>query len=241
MPIRKPLNLRKPPTVSKRPVKYSKRVLRRIKAAASLHGAIVTFKAHAATGFRNKLAAELRDGETMPDQILALELVDRSVQTAIGQLRRAEETYRQQATERWILNEACTLVAREETYPELVDVRRSIERRFGREAGCFFHGMEGNTRRKPGRQHPQLEHLVAALERGPMPKPLRPGPPGERRGWLQQLKPGYRKLTAMLDDLREHDLREALLRDDRDFELESFDVVHAEAPSTAGRRRRQGR
>ncbi len=191
---------RKPPTLRKGPVKHSKRVLDRIKAAGKLVGAIEAQKARVAAGVQAKLADVLRDGETVPDLAPTLELLGRSVEVAIDLLVRADAVYCKQGNGRRMLNEACILVAREEVYPELVDVRRGLETRYGREAGRKLHRMEGNTRRKPKRQYPQLQKLVGMLrqleEKGGLPPPVRPGPFGELRGWLRQLEPGYEKLTA---------------------------------------------
>ncbi len=46
---------------------------------------------------------------------------------------------------------------------------------------------------------------------------------------LDQLKPGHLKPKAMLEQLEQEEKREKHLRDDRDWQFESFDVVHAEA------------
>ena len=192
--------------------------------------AIRSHKAAVAAGFKAKLRSELRAGETAPDLTLALELTGRSVETAIDELVRADQRYTAQGVERRGLNKACIHVARDETYPELVDVRRAIEARFGREEGRHLHRMEGHTRRKPKRQHPQLEGLVIALrERKKLPKAIRPGPPGERQGWLRQLEPGFKKLTRMLDQLDDAERLEEALREDRDYELEAFDATYSEA------------
>ncbi|MCP3985034.1 MAG: hypothetical protein GY723_11635, partial [bacterium] len=48
-------------------------------------------------------------------------------------------------------------------------------------------------------------------------------------GWLEQLEPGYLKLTAMLEELKHQERMEQGLRQARDYELESFDVVYSEA------------
>ncbi len=230
MPVRKPINVRKEPKLKKGKVKQSKRVTDRVKATGALMGRIRSLSAKAAAGFEDKLAAELRDGEVMPDQKLALTLVGRSVKTALGLLEKADNVYCGKAVSRRFLSDACIHTASHEIYPELVDVRRAIDRRFGNEAGRQIHGMEGHTLRKPKRQHPQLKSLVKTLEswRG-IPKPLRPGPPGEREHWLAQLEPGYKKLTQMLSELEKHEMQEERLRHDRDFELECFDVAYGEA------------
>ena len=166
----------------------------------------------------------------MPDQTLALELAVRSVETAIDLLVRADHAYTAQATKRWLLNEECVAVARNEVYPELVDVRRALDTRFGRDFGGKIHRIEGHTCRKPKRLFPQLARVVMALKyRRKFPDPVRPGPPGEREHWLQQLKPGHKKLKAMLKELQQREIWEVALRQDRDFELESFDLTYGES------------
>ncbi len=217
--------------VRKGRIRYSKRVLRRIKAAGELRGAIEFYKAEAAAGFRRRFAPDLRDGEVVPDQALALELAGRSVTWAIEQLTEADNDYCGQGVRRKQLNNACIGAAREEVYPELVDVRRSIDARFGRGEGRQVHEMEGRTRRKPARLYPQLERLVRNLKnpRHELPAPRRPGVKVDRRGWLRQLEPGYLKLTAMLEQLEQEEKRENQLRDERDYELDSFDAVYSEA------------
>ncbi len=166
----------------------------------------------------------------MPDQTQALELAVRTVETAIRHLIRADRAYTAQATRRRRLNEECIEVARHEVHPELVDVRRALDIRFGREMGGMVHRIKGHTCRKPKRLYPQLTRVVMALKyRRKMPEPERPGPPGERRRWLEQLEPGHKKLKAMLKQIQQHEISEATLRQDRDFELESFDVDYGEA------------
>jgi hypothetical protein len=196
-------------------------------------GAIESHKAAVAAGVQAKLVPVLRDGETAPDLTLALELTGRSVDAAADALARADRLYCRRGDQRRLLQEACVLVARDEIYPELVDVRRSIEMRFGREAGRGLHRMKGNTRRKPRRQYPQLQKLVVALreskKEGVLPPPIRPGPSRELEGWLGQLEPGYEKMTEMLDELEGRERIEESLRKDRDYELEVFDDVYAEA------------
>ena len=64
---------------------------------------------------------------------------------------------------------------------------------------------------------------------GVLPPPIRPGPSRELEGWLGQLEPGYEKMTEMLDELEGRERIEESLRKDRDYELEVFDDVYAEA------------
>lgn len=231
MPRKRFRNLRLEPTLKKGPVRRSKRVLDRYKATQRLLGSIESLKEKAAAGFARRFAEELRDGEAVPDQTLALELAGRAVKTAMDALDAADDAYRREAIGRNHLNDACVHVADTEVYPEAIEVRRSITARFGREAARSVHGMEGRTRRKPKALKPQLDYLVGAL-RDPkhrLPPPLRPGAVVDRGRWLNQIEPGYEKLRAMLRELEELEHLEARLRDERDDELEAFDAVYAEA------------
>ncbi|MEM7583563.1 MAG: hypothetical protein AAF560_09310 [Acidobacteriota bacterium] len=229
MPTRKPINLRRDPTLRKGPVQHSKRVRRRVKAADSLLSSIRTLKELAVEGFENKLAEELRDGEVMPDTTLALELVGRSVARARDALLQADRLYCRFGMRRTELEGACRHIA-QALYPEVVHVRRAVDSRFGRGGGRNVHFMEGHTRRRAKQLHPQLERLIFGL-RHPQawPPPVRSGPPGEAEHWLKHLEPGFESLTRALDDLATHELQEVTRRDDRDYELESFDLTFSEA------------
>lgn len=229
MASRKPISLRKPPTVSKGAVTPSKRVTDRGKAVRTLLGAIQHYKSLVAAGIEKKLAGGLEDGESLPDQALMLELVGRAVERAMAALIRADQVYQWQVGDRVLVNQKCRKVAADETYPELVDVRRAIDGRFGREAGRRVHGMKGNTPRSPEGQHEKLHRLVRTLQEKRLPKPRRKGPAGEREVWLEQLEPGCRKLGDLLDQLRILAIKEERRRNDRDFEIDCFDEVYAEA------------
>lgn len=224
-----PFDFRKLPTVHKGRLKLSERVRVRVKAVRSLRSAITGFKDHIVSGYRARYEAGLRDGETLPDPGLALELAGRAVQTAIDQLDEADRVYRDHVNARRSLVEAIHHVARAEIYPELKDVRQEIDLRYGREGGRQVHGIKGPTLRKPNRLHPQVSRTVRWLESGELPKPKRPGPPGEREDWLARLKPGTDKLGRLLRDLVDSEVLEQALRRDRDYLLDAFDAEYAES------------
>ena len=233
-PVRKEIKVREEPTLRKGDAKLSKRVEHRMKATHELLKVIGELRAEVAKGFRLNFEAELRDGEVMPDQGLSLVLAGRWVKTAFDALEDADQRYCKQGSKRRILDQGIVHLARHRIYPELRDVRREIEWRYGKKEGSHFHRMRGRTRRKPQRQLPQLQHLVTALE-GEPPKvePIRPLAPGEHRKWLAQLKPLHTLLQDKLDELQEMASAEVRLRNDRDYELESFDVVYARALALA--------
>lgn len=231
MPAAKPIQGRPRPTVSKRHVNPSKRLVHRIRAAESLLGAIQHHKEEIAAGIREKLGPHLGDGETLPDQILLLELAGRSVKAALAALRKADERYCWNVQDRWGVSKECTRVAREEVYPELVDVRRAMDGRFGRQSAYLVHGMKGDTSRQAADQHPILQRLVRTLRAGPLPRPLQPDAPDERQTWLSQLEPGYRRLDGLLKELVALEHGEFRHRHNRDFEADCFDMVYDQALS----------
>ncbi len=221
--------LLKKPTVAKGLVKYSKRVHERLNALASLLSAIEHFKKQIMEGYRARVEGELRDDETIPDQVVGLELVGRMAKTAGDNLTESEDVYRNQVIDRRSIDRASKDVARKTLYPELVQVRKEIETRFGRDAGRRFHGIEGATRRKPNRIEPQATTLVRRLKKWDLPEALHPGPDDERARWLERLEPGVKKLTDLLEELRSSELLEMMRRRERDFEIESFDIDFADA------------
>ena len=232
MPSRKPnIDVRKPPTVRKGPVKHSKRVIDRIKAARTLRGAIETFKHDAAAGFDERFADELHDGETMPDLAVALELTVRSVWTSLEELSDADHLYCRRAMERRRLEKARRDVSEHDVYPAVRDLRHNLESLFGKKDGRELHGMKGPTRRKPKRLLPQLQDLVPWL-RDPqreLPAPRLAGTRVDRNAWVDQVEPGYKQLTRMTRELEDREQAEQYQRQVRDIALEDFDEVYGEA------------
>ncbi len=98
------INVRREPSLRKGPVRHSKRVDDRIKAAGSLRGSVARLKHAAADGFGERFAGELRDGEVMPDQTLALELAVRSVMSALEELVDADDLYCRKMIDRHYLD-----------------------------------------------------------------------------------------------------------------------------------------
>lgn len=233
-PTRKPITVRKDPTLRKGKAKNSVRVTHRIKAAYNLLAVIKDVKDDVREGFRLNFEIELRDGEALPDQGVTLDLAGRWVKTASDTLEVADHHYCSQGTERKILNDGIVHIARREIYPKLRDTRREIDWRYGPELGSKLHRIEGRTRRKPKRQFPQLKKLVLRLRKPPPIEPMRPGPADDIERWLARMEPWYVLLEDKLEELREMEIREQQLRNDRDFELESFDVVFARAVGLVG-------
>ena len=73
--------------------RYSKRVVRAARDARSLASSIEVHKAAVAAGVVERLAPELAAGEAMPDHALTLELVGRSVESALERLKASERRY----------------------------------------------------------------------------------------------------------------------------------------------------
>ncbi len=232
MASRKPrIDVRRKPTLRKGPVKHSKRVNDRIKAAGALRGSVEEFKAEAAAGFSDRLAGELRDGEVVPDQSVALELAVRTVTTALEELVDADDEYCRKMMRRQHLEKACQAFSALEVYPRVRDLRANLESLFGRKEGRALHGMRGPTRRKPKRLHPQLRALVPRLksQRRALPLPRLAGVTVDRDAWVGQVEPGYKQLSRMLEELQQREIGEEYQRKVRDIELEDFDAVYGEA------------
>ncbi|MCP5111326.1 MAG: hypothetical protein GY953_10880, partial [bacterium] len=174
---------------------YSKAFIERTRDTSALRSSVEVYKERVAAGLGERLAPELAEGEVMPDFGLSLELVARSVESALERLRVAETEYLDRAQDRVVTRRESDKLARRELHPRVVAVRRLIESQCGRNEGRQVHGMRGRTLRKPGRLHAQMQHLVWALEdgRGELPAPLLGSVASKREQWLGEIKPGYRR------------------------------------------------
>ncbi len=210
---------------------HSKMFSQRSRDAEALLSSIHVFKDDVAAGLGKRLAPELAEGETLPDFGLSLELVGRSVESALEHLRVAERRYLELGTRCTKVRRQTEKLARREVYPRVVSVRRLIESQFGREEGRRVHGMAGKTLRKPWRLHGQLQYLVWALEdgSGELPAPLLKSVAAKREVWLSEVKPGFERLTELLDDLVQLQVREQSAQVEKNQAMKAFDDAYGEA------------
>ena len=213
-------------------LKHSKGYHQRAGDAEALEASIRVFKGRVAEGLGERLAPELAEGEALPDFGLSLELVGRSVESALEHLRVSEMEYLELGVRCARVRRASDKLARQEVYPRVVSVRRLIESQFGKEEGQLIHGKAGKTRRKPRRLHGQLMVLVWALEdasSGELPEPLFQGVTAKREEWLGEIKPGYEQLTELLDELAELEALEQSAQIDKNRAMQAFDDAYSEA------------
>ncbi len=209
---------------------YSKAFIERSRDTAALRSSVDVYKARVAAGLGERLAPELAEGETMPDFGLSLELVARSVESALERLEVAETRYLDQC-QLFVMNRReSEKLARRQLHPRVVAVRRLIESQCGRKVGREVHGMTGRTLRKPGRLHSQMQHLVWALEagRGELPPPLLESVASKREQWLREIQPGYQRLTGLIEEQARLRARENLAQVEKDAAIEEFDAAYGE-------------
>lgn len=208
----------------------SKMVTDRIKDTRDLVAAIKGFKAEAAAGLAERMTPVLRDGESVPDHALSLELAGRSLELALDELLEAEDRYQRLRADYYLLRKACERFARREVNPPTVDVRRSIDSVFGKLEGRRLHGIEGRVRRKPLRLRFQLDSMMLRLRdrSAPLPEPRAAGFRGDRDVWRRQIEPLYKELVRRTDELESVKID----RDDRRLErqraMDRFDRVLGE-------------
>lgn len=209
---------------------YSKRFLRASSATRALRASIEVYKDDVAAKVGERLAPELADGEVLPDHALSLELVGRSVERQLEHLRASERRYIEAQTRCAATRRESKEVARDEVYGQVVGVRRLIDSQFGKEAGFEIHRMKGKTLRKPRRLHVQVDELVHALgAETPLPEPLLEGLKVDRKVWLKQIEPGYRRLSAVLEELLHLELETQRTRIEKDAALDAFDAAYGDA------------
>ncbi len=210
---------------------HSKAYAQRARDADALKSSIRVFKARVAEGLGKRLTPELAEGEALPDFGLSLELTGRSVKSALECLRAAEQHYMHQAALCASVRRASDELARREVYPRVVSVRQLIEAQFGKEQGRQVHGMAGKTLRKPGRLHGQLTHLVWALDDGigELPASLLENVTANRQAWLREIKPGYERLTELLTEIVQLEVREQGAQIEKNAAMKAFDDTYGEA------------
>ncbi|MEM7355837.1 MAG: hypothetical protein AAF657_33785 [Acidobacteriota bacterium] len=206
-------------------------VLQRTRDTSSLRSSIEVHRAQVAAGVAERLAPELAADEALPDHALSLDLIGRSVQRALGELKSAERRLIDRQLRCAAIRRESDQLARRQLYGEVVAVRRLIDAQFGKADGFLIHRMKGKTLRKPRRLHSQLGYLLAALEdrTRELPKPLVAGLAPDREAWLRQIEPGYRRLTELLDELTDAELHEQSSRDQKNAALKAFDKRYGEA------------
>ncbi len=229
-PLRPKINVRRARGVRKGHVRYSDRVERRREMAKTLCASIETLKVAASSGFAERFTAELREGEPAPDHALALELVARSVESALAVLEGAESEYVGLGSRRVAERREGERIARRELNPRMVLLRREIESECGREAGADIHGLKGKTLREPRRVLRQARGLVATLK---TERSRRPIARSEREAWLRQVEPACDRLAASIEELEGLERKEEYARGVRDLAFERFDAAYSEASAYA--------
>ncbi len=141
----------------------SEMVTRRARDTAALVASIRVHKADVGAALGRRFVPALRDGETAPDHELSLELAGRSVQLAFDRLDELDDRHYLAKAHRAHLAREVDRVAKQELYPQAVDVRRQIDAAFGREAGCDLHSFTGRTPRSAERLRQHVERAVSRL------------------------------------------------------------------------------
>ncbi len=107
-----------------RPTVLSEMIVQRCEDTMALVASIRVYKADVAAALGEQYTPALRDGETLPDYQLNLELAGRSVQLAYDRLEEIDDTYwLAKSRHAWQVRELDRL-AKKELYPLFIDVRR---------------------------------------------------------------------------------------------------------------------
>ena len=123
-------------------------VIHRIQDTMAVVSAIESNKAILGAKLAERYGRGLRNGETSPDWILALELTGRDVIAALKRLIELDDRVDRAAVEHEELRLKRDRLVRDDLYPRAVTVRGSIVLAFGREEGGNIHFMKGRTPRK---------------------------------------------------------------------------------------------
>ncbi len=206
-------------------------VLHRTKDAMELVSSIRAHKGRLAAAVAERYASRLREGESLPDYALQLELAGRDVKAALKRLIELDDQVDDAEVERDLLRLERNALAVEELYPRAVAVRGEIDLAFGREEGRHFHGMRGKTRRRAPLLLEQLRPLVIRLKnRKRLPVRANPHARVDRHRWIRMLMPHYRKLTQLnseVERLRDHVVPGLILH--KSAAMRAFDDAYGDA------------
>ncbi len=216
---------------ARRKRKLSVMVLRRIEDTMELVTSIESNKAGLATALAERYAPRLREGETLPDWVLTLELAARDVMAALQRLVELDDSAAHAVVAHEKLRIERYLLARDELYPRAVAVRGSIVLAFGRERGGDLHAMKGRTRRKPQALERQLRRMLKLLTDPDRELPPKKNPHAavDRDGWIRQLQPGYLELVKLNRRFGPSEKALSSLVSDKRSAMKAFDAAYVPA------------
>lgn len=216
---------------ARRKRKLSVMVLRRIEDTMELVTSIESNKAGLATALAERYAPRLREGETLPDWVLTLELAARDVMAALQRLVELDDSVAHAVVAHEKLRIERYLLARDELHPRAVAVRGSIALAFGRERGADLHAMKGRTRRKPQGLERQLRRMLKLLTDPDLELPPKKNPHAtvDRDGWIRQLQPGYLELVKLNRRFGPSEKALSSLVSDKRSAMKAFDAAYVPA------------
>ncbi len=218
----------------------SEMVTRRARDTAALRASIQTYKQQVAAALGERLAPALRDGETMPDHELHLELASRCVQLAFDRLDELDDHHEIAKAQRAHLARELDRMAKQELYPQAVAVRQQIDAVFGRETGSELHTFTGKTPRTPSWLLKHVERAVfrlgspsrilaarTSLAGGPVD--LEAAGDGQIELWRRRLAEPLRRVAAVDDELSRRTAELDALSGRRKQAMQHFDAVYSES------------
>ncbi len=218
----------------------SEMVTRRARDAAALVASIRVHKADVAAALGQRFAPTLQDGESVPDYELALELAGRSVQLAFDRLDELDDRHYVAKANSAHLAGAVDRLAKQELYPQAVDVRRQIDAAFGREVGSELHSFTGRTPRVAERLRQHVGRAVSRLgnPNRELPARQKTGGPVDRGGhpeggqmeqWQRRLEEPLGLLVAAGEELSRQRVELSAVSGERQQAMQHFDAVYAES------------
>ena len=210
-------------------------VRRRIQDARAFASSIKVHKGTVAAGLAEELSPGLREGQTLPDYALTLELLASRVKGALAELTEVHSRYVSQTAVGNRLSTECDRITAREVYPQAVDLRRLIDAVFGKRKGAAIHGFHGRIPTWRDGLHEQLGTTLYLLEsrQDKMPEPAVAGFVPQTEVWIRQVRSLIDRLGEHLSKLENADqLREGLCHG-RNRAIETFDRVLAESRDAA--------
>ncbi|MCP3963924.1 MAG: hypothetical protein GY719_39310 [bacterium] len=175
----------------------SRMLTHRQKDMLELVASIRSYKGRVAEALRESLAPGLREGETLPDHEISLELIGRSVERAFDRLMKLDDEYDETKNQLTATRREVKRLVRKELYPQAVSVRRAIDSAFGKPRGALIHTFTGRTPRVPDRLTTHVQRALTRLRdpKRELPATRLPGELVDREGWIRRLDKPLRELV----------------------------------------------
>ncbi len=205
----------------------SRMVINRETAVREVASAARRHAGRASEAIAKRLAAELQEGETLPNFPQLFELASRLLHRQADGLVAADEGhFFERGLDKGARKQRALVLAA--VRKVLIDVRLAFDGAFGDEAASAVFGFEGPTPRDAQSVLRQAQRVLARLDEPlpPLPLPRLAGIEANPLAWAAQLRPPTEDLARILEDAADSRRDAQGLLTDKHAHLAEFDAAY---------------